>query len=137
MPEPLETVQCWPLGSSATVTAYAPPSATGVSKVNDPLLATSRSSAPLSRRTTVPDSPETVPPIEYIMPAEPDPTLPPDQGTRIGRTGGRGVRHATGQGPGRKTPIRSTPLTWRKGDRVADWRSEVSPVPAGSRARWQ
>jgi hypothetical protein len=47
------------------------PSATGVLNVNGPLLLTLRSSPPLSRSTSVPDSPETAPPIEYVRGAPP------------------------------------------------------------------
>ena len=38
-----------------------------MANVNAPLLLTLRSSPPLSCNTTVPDSPETVPPIEYVF----------------------------------------------------------------------
>jgi hypothetical protein len=38
--------------------------------VNGPLLRTLRSSPPLSCNTTVPESPETVPPIEYVLGGE-------------------------------------------------------------------
>ena len=38
-----------------------------VANVNAPLALTLRSSPPLSCNTTVPDSPDTVPPIEYVL----------------------------------------------------------------------
>ena len=67
VPAPCATVQTCRLGSVLTVTAYSPPAAIGVANVNDPLLATVRSSPPLSCKTTVPDSPETVPPTVYVV----------------------------------------------------------------------
>ena len=67
VPEPLETLQVWPDGFLFTVTAYVAPLTSLVANVNDPLLATLRSSPPLSRNTTVPDNPDTLPPIEYVV----------------------------------------------------------------------
>src|ERR1700730_575618 len=62
VPEPLETEQDWPEGLVCTVTLYGVPSASAVAKVKGPLALTLRLSPPLSCSTTVPDSPETVPP---------------------------------------------------------------------------
>ena len=65
VPDPPETVQVCPDGLVFTVTLYAAPLASAVANVNDPFAVTLRSSPPLSCSTTVPDSPETVPPTEY------------------------------------------------------------------------
>ena len=62
VPEPLDTVQVCPDGFVFTVTLYAVPEASDVAKVNGPLAVTLRLSPPLSCSTTVPDSPDTVPP---------------------------------------------------------------------------
>ena len=51
-----------------------------MANVNAPLPLTLRSSPPLSCNTTVPDNPDTVPPIEYVFDAEavaPRKTAPP------------------------------------------------------------
>ena len=51
-----------------TVTAYVPPLATAVAKVNEPLVVTLRVSLPLScSARPVPTSPVTVPPIVYVF----------------------------------------------------------------------
>ena len=78
VPEPFDTVQVCPDGLDCTVTAYAAPPASWVPNVNEPFALTLSMSEPLSASTTVPDSPDTVPPTEYVVPPEPDPTLPPD-----------------------------------------------------------
>ena len=62
VPEPLDTVQVCPDGFVFTVTLYAAPEASEVAKVNGPFAVTLRLSPPLSCSTTVPDSPDTVPP---------------------------------------------------------------------------
>src|SRR5689334_11943196 len=66
VPDPLETVQVWLAGLVPTVTAYAAPEASEVANVNDPFAVTLRLSPPLSCSTTVPDSPDTVPPTEKV-----------------------------------------------------------------------
>ena len=66
VPEPLDTVQVCPDGFVLTVTLYAAPLASEVAKVNDPFAVTLRLSPPLSCSTTVPDSPETVPPTVNV-----------------------------------------------------------------------
>ena len=66
VPVPLPTVQVWPDGCVITVTAYAAPLASCVGKAKEPFAVTVRLSPPLSCSTTVPDSPETVPPTEYV-----------------------------------------------------------------------
>jgi hypothetical protein len=62
VPDPFETVQVSFAGCAATVTAYAEPSARAVANVNEPSAPSVRSSAPSSCSTTVPESPEIVPP---------------------------------------------------------------------------
>ena len=62
VPDPLATVQVCPDGLVFTVTAYGAPDTSAVANVNDPFADTLRLSPPLSCSTTVPDSPETVPP---------------------------------------------------------------------------
>src|SRR5215813_9455143 len=66
LPVPLDTVQVCPDGLVFTVTAYAAPVASAVANVNDPFADTLRSSPPLSCSTTVPDSPDTVPPTVNV-----------------------------------------------------------------------
>src|SRR5215469_15322244 len=66
VPEPLETEQVCPVGLVFTVTLYAAPLASAVAKVNAPLALTLRLSPPLSCSTTVPDSPDTLPPTEKV-----------------------------------------------------------------------
>ena len=66
-PEPLRTVQVWPVGGVAIVTAYLPSRKTNLPKVNAPSPLTVNGSLPLLFRTScVPAaSPVTVPLIEY------------------------------------------------------------------------
>src|SRR5690242_18514084 len=66
VPVPPLTAQVCPVGWVRTVTVYALPLVSLVGKVKEPLAATDRLSPPLSWSTTVPDSPETVPPTEYV-----------------------------------------------------------------------
>ena len=66
VPDPLATVQVCPAGFVFTVTLYAAPEASEVANVNDPFAVTLRLSPPLSCSTTVPDSPETVPPTVNV-----------------------------------------------------------------------
>ena len=67
VPEPLETLQVWPDGLLFTVTEYVAPPTSWVANVNGPLRATLRSLPPLFCNTTVPDNPDTLPPIEYVV----------------------------------------------------------------------
>src|SRR5579862_1392416 len=71
-PAPCCTVQMAPLGSVATVTAYAPLNATGVAKLNGPFVVSARASAPLSSSTTFEPaaSPVTVPETVNICAAQ-------------------------------------------------------------------
>ena len=62
VPDPLDTVHVCPDGLVFTVTLYAAPPASAVANVNEPFAVTLRLSPPLSCSTTVPDSPDTVPP---------------------------------------------------------------------------
>src|SRR5690349_10657432 len=62
VPTPWATVQVWPEGWVRTVTLYWLAFACALGKVNPPLAAIVRLSAPLFCNTTLPDSPETVPP---------------------------------------------------------------------------
>src|SRR6185437_3797435 len=66
VPDPLVTVQVWLAGLVLTVTLYAAPAVSEVAKVNGPFAVTLRLSPPLSCSTTVPDSPETVPPTVNV-----------------------------------------------------------------------
>ena len=61
VPDPPDTAQDCPDGFVSTVTLYVAPWQR-VANVNDPFALTLRLSPPLSCSTTVPDSPETVPP---------------------------------------------------------------------------
>src|SRR5215510_8068124 len=63
VPVPLPTVQVCPDGWVFTVTAYAAPLASCVGNAKEPFAVTVRASPPLSFSTTVPDRPETVPPM--------------------------------------------------------------------------
>src|SRR5262249_6547305 len=67
VPVPPVTVQVCPVGCVAIVTAYAAPLASFVANVNVPSAATLTSSPPLSRSTTLPERPLTVPPIAYVV----------------------------------------------------------------------
>ena len=69
VPDPPDTAQDCPDGFVSTVTLYVAPLANAVANVNDPFALTLRLSPPLSCSTTVPDSPETVPPTVYDGPA--------------------------------------------------------------------
>ena len=62
VPDPFDTVHVCPDGFVFTVTLYAAPPASAVANVKGPFAATLRLSPPLSCSTTVPDSPDTVPP---------------------------------------------------------------------------
>ena len=62
MPDPLATEHACPDGLVFTVTAYGVPVGSAVANVNVPVAGTLWLSPPLSCSTTVPDSPETVPP---------------------------------------------------------------------------
>src|SRR6185437_12479681 len=73
VPDPLDTVHVCPDGFVFTVTLYGAPLGSAVANVNDPFAVTLRLSPPLSCSTTVPDSPETVPPTVN------DAAFPPDQ----------------------------------------------------------
>ena len=66
VPVPPLTAHVCPDGWVRTVTAYAAPPASLVANVKEPLAATDRLSPPLSCSTTVPVSPDTVPPTEYV-----------------------------------------------------------------------
>src|SRR3984957_11616029 len=66
VPVPPLTPHACPDGWVRTVTAYAAPLPSFVGNVNEPLAATDRLSAPLSCSTTVPVSPDTDPPTEYV-----------------------------------------------------------------------
>ena len=76
VPVPPLTVHVCPDGCVFTVTAYAAPLASWVGNVKEPLAVTDRLSPPLSCSTTVPDSPDAVPPTEYVGVVA---TSPPDQ----------------------------------------------------------
>src|SRR5262249_9096289 len=69
------TEQVCPVGLVFTVTLYALPLASAVANVNVPLALTVRLSPPLSCSTTVPDSPDTLPPTVYVVLL----AVPPDQ----------------------------------------------------------
>src|SRR5271165_4321878 len=73
VPDPLDTVHDCPDGLVFTVTLYGAPVGSAAANVNDPFAVTLRLSPPLSCSTTVPDSPETVPPTVE------DTAFPPDQ----------------------------------------------------------
>ena len=64
VPVPPLTVHVCPDGWVRTVTEYALPPASFVGNVKEPLAVTDRLSPPLSCSTTVPVSPDTVPPTE-------------------------------------------------------------------------
>ncbi len=66
VPVPPETVQLCAVGLLFTVTPYTEPDANLVANVNEPFALTLRSSPPLSCSTTVPASPDTDPPTEYV-----------------------------------------------------------------------
>src|SRR5208282_4395514 len=68
VPDPFATVHVCPDGAVFTVTLYAAPVTSEVANVNVPFAVTLRLSPPLSCSTTVPDSPETVPPTVYVGP---------------------------------------------------------------------
>src|SRR5215468_11159248 len=76
VPVPFATEHVWPDGLFFTVTLYAEPAGRGVAKVKVPLAEVVRLSPPLSCRTTVPLSPETVPPTVKLGPVA---IPPPDQ----------------------------------------------------------
>ncbi len=61
------TVQVCTAGWVSTVTLYVLPSATGVEKVNEPLLLMGVESPPLFCSTTVPLSADTVPPTVKLL----------------------------------------------------------------------
>jgi hypothetical protein len=63
VPLPLVTAHVCPAETLPTVTLYGDPLGTGVANVNVPLAVRLRASPPLSLSTTVPDRPETVPPM--------------------------------------------------------------------------
>ena len=73
VPDPFDTVHVCPDGLVFTVTLYGAPVGSAVANVNDPFAVTLRLSPPLSCSTTVPDSPDTVPPTVN------DAAFPPDQ----------------------------------------------------------
>src|SRR5271165_6323709 len=62
VPDPFATVHVCPDGAVFTVTLYAAPVTSEVANVNVPFAVALQLSPPLSCSTTVPDSPETVPP---------------------------------------------------------------------------
>ena len=63
VPLPLETAHVCPAGALATVTLYGDPDRTGAGNANVPLASQAQGVAALSLSTTVPDRPETVPPM--------------------------------------------------------------------------
>ena len=65
VPDPFDTVHVCPAGLVITVALYGAPVGSAVANVNVPFAVTLRSSPPLSCSTTVPDSPDTVPPTVY------------------------------------------------------------------------
>src|SRR5262245_8306432 len=65
VPAAPEMLQVCPVGLAFIVTSYAAPSATGRVNVNAPFMLTLTALPSLSCNTTVPDNPDTVPPIEY------------------------------------------------------------------------
>ena len=67
VPKPFVTVHVCPEGWVNTVTAYGLPSAMAVANVKALSLLTVSLSVPLFCNTTLPDSPETVPPIVYSL----------------------------------------------------------------------
>src|SRR5690349_25077993 len=70
VPTPWATVQVWPEGWVSTLTLYWLAFASAVEKVNAPLTEIVRLSAPLFCNTTLPGSPETVPPTVKVLAAQ-------------------------------------------------------------------
>ena len=91
VPVPPLTVQVCPDGWVRTVTEYAAPLASFVGNVKEPLAVTERLSPPLSCSTTVPASPDTVPPTEYVG----------GRGGRAGHGDAGDIRRADGPGAAR------------------------------------